>query len=572
VGCWQIDHPRPLWLIRAHKSEVTSVAFSSDGRRGLSTGDDGTVFLWEIDQGRSQQLFNEYLDANKTTQWPSAAFGGFLDDNTLLVIRAGAIKHEISTGRELWRNFEISKLVGRRHQRYMDFSSQAGVIAVGDASPLFDSQEQIEIYDAKQGGRLSMLKCPAPISRLALTWDAGKLLAADSQGRLTVYESRSGRQIASARTEPFFGLCRTYIEQAFFAFDRLGKLHKISMDHEFQMESRDSLDLVRLGPAPSVITCLPNNQTLVMGTNTGTLLLIDWKSARVLRKWESGKSLLSGSIFPNKKGAVGIRGSHIAGQPKAGYKMAFLERSGKLVDIPDSPHTQRISGVAAIDSQRALTVDKGGTAVIWKGQRAIKVHRGKVDFTSCAAWCDAGLAAGGTQDDKVVILGEGEQVKEFSLSGGPYKESGIAALAITGKPMSIFAVYFSGAVRFNQEHTRWWTQGHNLMGSAAALAPGSQLAASGNINGEVRLWNCSNGDLAMEYFLHQGEVTALAFDSVGRFLYSAGADRFIYEINLTLKKVTRATVLPFLPIALLAEPGGRLSTLDLQGNIYRFLK
>ena len=132
VGCWQIDQPRPLWFIRAHKNEVTSVSFSPDGQRGLSTGDDGTVFLWEIEQGRSQQLFNELGDANKTIQWPYA-FGGFLDNNTLFMIRNGDMKFELNTARQAWHNSEISQHVGRHHQRYMDLSTQAGVIAVGNS-------------------------------------------------------------------------------------------------------------------------------------------------------------------------------------------------------------------------------------------------------------------------------------------------------------------------------------------------------------------------------------------------------------------------------------------------------
>ena len=42
-----------LWVESAHGSAVRSLAFTPDGRRLLSGGEDGRVLIWSLSQGTS---------------------------------------------------------------------------------------------------------------------------------------------------------------------------------------------------------------------------------------------------------------------------------------------------------------------------------------------------------------------------------------------------------------------------------------------------------------------------------------------------------------------------------------
>ena len=63
----------------------------------------------------------------------------------------------------------------------------------------------------------------------------------------------------------------------------------------------------------------------------------------------------------------------------------------------------------------------------------------------------------------------------------------------------------------------------------------------------------------------------MGFSSDGDVLYTAGADRTLYEIDATSARVIWGTVLPAPVIALLAEGPARLSAMDSGGNLYRFV-
>ncbi|ODS35653.1 MAG: hypothetical protein A7316_03440 [Candidatus Altiarchaeales archaeon WOR_SM1_86-2] len=578
VGYWQVGKQHPIWIIGAHKGVVTWVALSKDGRRALSTGDDGRVLLWDVKVGMYRQLYDEYF-GGKSFHWPSAEFCTFLDDESILVSRAGAcMKIDILSGYEVWRNSEIFIHVNRGYSTCrIDFSPCSNLLIVGGG------HKKVKVCAGETGEILATLQVSGSVAKVALSSDGNVLIVANHQGYLTAYDPRTGMQIDTTLTKPLYALCRAFEGSVFFAYDMYSKLHRIVVDDRIHIETKSSatIESLRYHP-PGAMMSLSDNKRLIFGQKSGALTLFDWDSGSILQQWEPGGSLSMGAIYPGGGGAIGVRGTRLAGHAITGNKILFILPSGIIKAINKSPHTQAISGVAVIEANLALTVDKDGTAVIWQGSKAAKVHTlAEVDFTSCTGWQGTPLGIGGTQDDKIAVLGKGDSVKEFSLPSNTYLDRpGISALAVAGKPLSVFSVYHSGEVSFFREewwrknhHIReeWWRKNpHTLMGTAAALDPQCNVAASGNINGEVLLWRCSDGELEAKLTLHQGEVTALVFTEDATVLYTAGSDRFIYGIEITNKRIIQATLLPAQPIALLAEPDGWLTALDVNCNIYRF--
>lgn len=56
-----------------------------------------------------------------------------------------------------------------------------------------------------------------------------------------------------------------------------------------------------------------------------------------------------------------------------------------------------------------------------------------------------------------------------------------------------------------------------------------------------------------------------------RLLYTAGADRTIYEIDPNTARLMWGTLLPSPVIALLADEVAKVSAMDSQGNLYRLV-
>src|SRR5262249_9444672 len=49
---WDVATGEPIRALAGHQNWVTAVAFSPDGKRALSTSDDCTVKLWDVATGR----------------------------------------------------------------------------------------------------------------------------------------------------------------------------------------------------------------------------------------------------------------------------------------------------------------------------------------------------------------------------------------------------------------------------------------------------------------------------------------------------------------------------------------
>ena len=578
VACWHVDESRPRWIIGAHKGQVTWVAFSPTGHRALSAGEDGSILVWEVDLATSRPL---NLGKPSFVAWRYASLCIFLDDETIVVGFGELVgKLDLHSETKIWVNKEIIAGIRRYESSHLDFAPAAKRLVVGEEfvwnppdKPLSASElrYRTSVWDAEKGELYVAFDAPAPLRDVALSADGNLLVTSDGQGRITAFDLAARSQIDCVSTQLLATLCRASHGPFFYAVDVGGSLVEIRIDHRIHIERKQSV------PPNSSAEVLPTSivaispSTLAVGFASGEIALLEVDRGTTVRQWSHGTALCMGAVFPEGGGAIGILGTRIAGRPAAGGKIAFVLPSGEKRVVEQPPHSHLISGVATLGPKLALTVDASGTAVVWNRGVVAKVHTiSEAEFLSCSGWQEAEVGVAGTQHHAVMLLGLGDSFRKLSLPRfRSLASSGIAAVAAGGKPIQVFAAHFSGELSFLGT-TKWAVKPSTLRASAAAIDRKCRLVANGTINGEVYLWLCSDGTSVATFSLHEGAVSALAFNEGGTQLYSAGADRYVYAIDLIRNQPVYGTLLPAAPIALLAEAGDLVTALDSAGSLYRF--
>ena len=237
VKLWDIETGRELLSLRGHIDRVHAVAFSPDGRRLASTGADASVKLWDTETGRELVTFKGHTKAafavafspdgwrvastgldGSVKIWDAASspdvltlkghpvwLGGiaFSPDGRLLAAGTGyadklfqprdyyAKLWDVATGKE-------AAVIGDRTAPVacMAFSPDGRRLLVGGS----ESALTLQVRDLATGRELSSRELP--IGRSSEVWlsrDGQQLVAAAQDGRHTIYDATTGREVASFR-------------------------------------------------------------------------------------------------------------------------------------------------------------------------------------------------------------------------------------------------------------------------------------------------------------------------------------------------------------------------------------
>jgi len=555
---WLSD--RSLRTFRGHKAGfrymyragVRDAAFSSDGRRIVSGGQDKTVRIW--DANTALELLPPMLGHEDAVL--SVAFSP--DDQR--IVSAGAdgtvrIWHA-GTGAQVGL-----PLIG--HQGHV-FSA---AFSPDDAQIISGGEDgMIKIWDSATGALIDSLYGHAgSVLKLAFdptgrriasvgeegmlkVWDAQtgtSRLAIDGDGFASVAFSPDGARVVSGGNDStvrawdadtgtvlreFTGHTRGVGP---VAFSRDGKwLVAGGADRTIRVWDAEGGREVRTlrghDFSPSSVSFSPDGRFILSASDDATVKLWDFKPA----ERDLSVDGIEGAHWP---AAFSPDGRYIvSGAGEGMLKVWDALRGNELQTL--SGHEDRVSVVAfSPDGQLVVSGSSDKTVRLWnpttgKHVRTLPGHAGRV---TCVGFSPDGrlLLSGSAYDDtlRVWVVSTGQQKLGLKEHGG----GGAGAAAFTPDGRHIVSGSADGTLRVWRVSDgrcllKW--AGHKAPAGSrcdiqsVAIAPNGQTIASGANDNTVRLWDFQTGKLVWTMQGHEHDVRGVAFNHDGTRLASSSAD------------------------------------------------
>ena len=181
---WDADKNKELFSLKGHRAQVSSVAFSPDGRRILTGSWDNTAKVWDSHNGR------ELLSLKKHTYWVSSV--AFSPDGRRILTGSAdktARVWDANTGQEIF-SLKAHKFTVRS----VAFSPDGRRILTGSAD------QTVKVWDADKGQELFSLKGQTgDVTSLAFHPDGRRILTGNTGGQVKVWDADNGQELFSLK-------------------------------------------------------------------------------------------------------------------------------------------------------------------------------------------------------------------------------------------------------------------------------------------------------------------------------------------------------------------------------------
>jgi WD40 repeat protein/serine/threonine protein kinase len=518
-----------------HCSAVLSVAFSPDGRRIASGGQDGTVKVWDATTGREVHSFQ----AHQNNVYGVA----FSPDGRRFATASwdGSVKvWDAETGHEQFTLFQDPQ--ARAYSVAFGPDGRWVAAGIGIGNPPLPGE--VKIWDATTGQEfLSLGGHTGFVTCVAFSPDGQRLASASADTTVKVWDAQTGREILTFR-----GHNRRIDSVAF------------------------SPDGKRLASATSGFRTKADGEVKIWDAQTGQEALtvrghIGWINCVAFTP--DGRRLASAGLDGNVKLwdlTTGQEALTLRGHNGAVRGVAFSRDGYRLVSA-GIDRTVRVWNARPLDGEagqefltlrgheggvRSVTFHPVGrylasagddeTVRLWDLQLGrtkdtnplVQTLPGYTGFVTTVMFSSNGrlLASAGSDGPKLKVW-DATTWKELYADA---KAGLVAAFSPDGRYLAAarrdFAVVILDATSGRVIRT---LHDHNWAIGAAVFSPDSRRLASGSADGTVRIWDVATGEEIVDLPLRH-RVRSVVFSPDGRLLASAGDDRIVKVWDTTTWK------------------------------------
>jgi WD40 repeat protein len=501
---WSIDG-RLLQTFQGHQSSISSVAFSPDGKSIVTGSGDKSAKLWSID-GRLLQTFQGHQN--------SVTSVAFSPDGKSIVTGGDTAKLWSIDGR-LLQTFQehksyISSVVFDPYSVAFSRDGKSIVTGRGDTAKLWSLDGRLlQTFQGHQSSIYSVAFSPdgksivtGSFDKTAKLWSLDGLLLQTFQGHqnsvTSVAFAPDGKSIVTS------------------SFDKTVKLWSLD-GHLLQTFQRNK-------NFTTSVAFAPDGKSFVTGSgDTVKLWSLD---GRLLQTFQGHQSEVSSATFtPDGKSIVttGIRGDNTA-------KLWSID--GRLLQTFQG-HQSEVSSVAFSPDGKSIVTGSGDTLKLWSiDGRLLQTFQGHQGYVSSVAF---------SPDGESIVTGSGDETAKLwsidgrllqTFQGHQYYVTSVA-FAPDGKSI-VTGSADRTAKLWNLDGRLLQTfQGHQARVTSVAFAPDGKSIVTGSVDKSAKLWNL-DGRLLQTFQGHQSEVYRVAFAPDGKSIVTGSGDNTVKLWDLDL--------------------------------------
>ena len=500
----------PALRSTSHKDQISSVAFSKDGRFVASGSRDSTVKVWEVATGL---LIADLVKDNKE---PVLSIAFSLDAKFVAMQSAdGAVKvWDVQTG------VLVSSCVGLSGWDVnMAFSPDGRFVAAGNSSGL------VKICEA-QTGRL-IAECIGHTANISCTvfCPNGRYMASGScDNSVKLWEVETGRLVADCIGH------KDWVNTVVFSSDN-GLLASGSSDKTVKVWEVETGRLIGdcVGHNGSVfnVAFSDDGKFIVSGSKDKTVKVWEVKTGRLVANCLGHTDWVLSVDSSKKLFTSGSRDNTIKiWDIKTGRLVAdCIGHKDWVFSVNFSQDGNLVASGSFDDTVKIWEVKSGKVVTEW-------VRQGD-DNVSCVGFSrDAKLVATGDKDGMVKV----EKARNRQLISNCIGHEGtVNDIVFSPDGRFIGSGGDDGKVKVWEIHTGQLIldcTGHPDWVFSVDFSPDGKYVASGSWDNTVKIWEAQTGKMVVDCMGHEGKVTSVSFSRDERFLVSGSDDRIVKIWNI----------------------------------------